>query len=170
MTPDDTAPDPGPEQPAEPLGWDGGQEQSAARAELERLKKLGEGLRDLAAEAGRVADPDKLAEIQDRNLAAFEHMTAEMGLAALDRMRAALALLSAPPESGPEGPAKAGGETPIVAAAQSEIEAWRDRETTALLRAMRAHFQGPDTSGGKTEADDGAFEPFEAPDADTKDG
>lgn len=141
-------------------GWAGGQEQDAAKAELERLRKLGDGLRDLTAAAARIRDPDALAAIQDRNLEAFETMTGDMGLAALDRMLEAAAVLADPKTAQAASDLAARGEA-SVAAAQAEIEAARDQARAGLLRDMEARLRaaGQSRSASSAPADD--FEPFE---------
>ena len=147
----------------EELGWAGGAEQQAAAAELERLKKLGEGLRDLTAAASKISDPQELAAIQDRNLQAFETMTADMGLAALDRMRAAVELLKDPTLTAAHGGvASEERREAELTAAQQEIEAARDRERAKLLQEFKARFDA--ASQGAAAAARAAgfdFEPFE---------
>ena len=129
-------------------GWAGGADMGAAKAEIARLKKLGEGLRDLTAAAGRISDPDKLAALQDRNIEAFEEMTAQMGLKALDKMRDVLALLADPSKAAEMAAQASEKNAGALAAARAEIEAARDRETEKLLGRL--------TGWMETAADHGA--------------
>lgn len=115
-------------------GWAGGVGNAAAKAEIERLKKLGEGLRDLTAAAAEIRDPADLAAVQDKNLKAFEQMTAQMGLTALERMRETLAALSDPTKTAELAKDAADRHAALLSAARAEIEATRDQETAKLLR------------------------------------
>lgn len=150
---------------ADPM--DGAEAQEAAlRAELKRLRDLGEGLRRLSAEAAKVRDPETLARLQDQNLAAFEAMVTAQGLDALDRMRGVVARLreggtpfpAAAPPAGPEqggsrsdrngpdagatgrgGPGQAMDEA--LAEAQLAIRSARKRETEKLLGRIGERFR-----------------------------
>lgn len=127
---------------ADPLAGAEGQEE-ALRAELARLRDLGEGLRKLTADAAKVSDPEALARIQDQNLAAFEAMVTTQGLEALDRMRAIVAEL----KDGAPPPAKgAATQRPVpmadqLAEAQMAIRAARKREMEKLLGRIGDRFR-----------------------------
>ncbi|MEL6979071.1 MAG: hypothetical protein AAGM38_10370 [Pseudomonadota bacterium] len=145
----------------EALGWAGGAEQAAAKAELARLKKFGEALRDLTTAAQRIEDPEARAALQDRNLEAFERMTAEVGLLSLERMRDLLGALA---EAGVAAePGAAAAAEARIAATQEEIDAARDRESAALMRQLRESYRRAAEAAGKAVE---AFEPFDGgPDA-----
>lgn len=148
------------------LGWAGGAEQAAARAELERLKRFGDELRKLTRASTRIRDPADRAALQDRSLEAFEAMTAKVGLLALDRMREMLRLL-AETDLAAEAAGVEQAEARI-AAAQKEIDAVRDRESAALLQSVREALAvarggaGGGAGGGADLAPEGErYEPFE---------
>lgn len=120
----------------------------AAERELERLKRFGVRLAALQPRAGPVAD---LEAAQDANLAAFEAMTEDVGVAALDRMTVLTAELRATIEEG-DDPGAATRIGPRMQAVAEELEALRDRETDVLISRIAATLDPASTSAASSEA------------------
>lgn len=144
---------------------------AAARAELDRLRALGERLGRLGAQTADLGDREKRAAIQDANLAAFEQTSAYTADLALTRMRDLLTALR-------DTPAAAAGAEALrerIDAAARDIAAARDSESADLARRIArilaqaggaaAPSDAPSTASSTAPAaprDEGPdFEPFE---------
>lgn len=152
MKPQDEDGDEGRRRGPDPLRGAEAQE-AALRAELNRLRDLGAGLGRLSAEAAKLRDPEALARLQDRNLAAFEAMVSAQGLAALDRMRRIVAVLRA--ESAPSDSAGAARSmSDLLAEAQMAIRADRKNEMEKLLGRIGESFRAAGAQEDKNKNKD----------------
>ncbi len=134
------------------MSEDGGEfAHRAAERELERLKRFGARLAELAPRAG--AERADLEALQDVNLAAFERMTEDVGVAALDRMVLLAGELRATLEAAAD-PAAAARIAPRMRAAAEELDALRDRETERLLDRIATLFEAPEAARDEAPEED----------------
>lgn len=109
-----------------------------AERELKRMIALGE---QLAAATPRGADPEALEEAQQRNLAALERMTADVGITALETARRLVAALEAKLD------ADAAAATAIdaeIKVALDRLVGLQDAAADGLARRLRDAARGGD--------------------------